>query len=114
MSPVNKAIFGVATLGLSLGVGADSPTNLSPTACIGLDDAGMKRCMEIIARHQFGALPNFPQLTLAEKTAIDAIMAADPKAILIVFPGGQFAIGQPVTSRAFAVPCKSNPCGASQ
>jgi len=84
--------------------------NTMSASCIGLDNLGMKRCLDIIARHAFGALPNMRPFTLAEKTAIDAILASDPKAVVVLLPDGSFAIGQPVIDRVIGIPCESNPC----
>jgi hypothetical protein len=78
--------------------------------CIGLESGGMKRCLQIIARHKFAPLHNLNQLTLAEKTAIDAIMAADPKAILVVLPDGSFVIGHDYGDRFVYIPCEATPC----
>ena len=79
-------------------------------SCVGLDDAGMTRCMGIIARHKFGAFPNMRPFTLAEKTAIDAVMAEDSRAVIVVLPDGSFVIGQPIGDRVIGIPCEANPC----
>jgi hypothetical protein len=103
----------VALIGIALGcsaAGTAADYNTLAPSCIGLDDAGMKRCLGIIARHEFGALPNLRPFTLAEKTAINAIMAGDPQAVIVVLPNGSFVIGQPVTNRVIGIPCESNPC----
>jgi hypothetical protein len=79
-------------------------------SCVGLDNAGTKRCLDIIARHKFGPLHTLRSFTLAEKTAIDAIMAADPQAVIVVLPDGSFVIGQTVSDRVIGIPCEANPC----
>jgi hypothetical protein len=79
-------------------------------SCIGLDDAGTKRCLAIVARHTYGPFHNLRPFTLAEKTAIDAIMAADSKAVIVVLPDGSFVIGQTFPDRVIGIPCEANPC----
>jgi hypothetical protein len=102
------AYIGVAVACSAAALADDFAT--STAQCIGLDDPGMKRCIAIIARHNYGALPKLRTFTLAEKTAIDAVMVADPKAVIVVMPDGSFVIGQTVADRLIGIPCEANPC----
>jgi hypothetical protein len=106
---MNKLLLAAVGLACCTVGGAADYISLS-ASCIGLDEPGTKRCMDIIARHSFGALAKIRDLTLAERTAFDAILAADPKAILVVLPDGNVEVGQFVTSRSIGIPCASNPC----
>jgi hypothetical protein len=101
-------LVGIALASSAAVTAADFDTLAS--SCIGLDDAGMKRCLDILARHKFGALPKMRPFTLAEKTAIDAIMVGDPQAVIVVLPDGSFVVGQPIANRVIGIPCESNPC----
>jgi hypothetical protein len=109
-------LVGIALACCAAVTAADTPANIGAkfntlsASCIGLDNAGTKRCMDIIARHIFGPLHNLHPFTLAEKTAIDAILAADPQAFVVVLPDGSFAIGQTVTDRVIGIPCEASPC----
>jgi len=105
------AYVGIAVACSAAAIADDFTT--STAQCIGLDDSGMKRCIAIIARHNYGALHKLRTFTLAEKTAIDAIMAADPKAVIVVLPDGSFVIGQTVADRLIGIPCAANPCPSS-
>jgi hypothetical protein len=114
---MKKVVLVGITLACSAAVtAADTPANISgkfntlSASCIGLDNAGMKRCMDIIARHVFGPLHALRTFTLAEKTAIDAVMGADKQAVLVVLPDGSFVIGQTVSDRLIGIPCEANPC----
>ena len=86
--------------------------NTISRSCIGLDDRGTQRCLDIVARHVFAPVHPLNQLTLAEKTAIDAIMSADPKALLVVLPDGSFVVGQDWGDRFVYIPCEATPCPA--
>jgi hypothetical protein len=107
--PMKKAMFAVAALVLSTTASAADTLSLS-TSCIGLDEPGMKLCMDIIARTELGAFAPMRALTLAEKTAINAIMAADSKAVVVILPDGSFVIGHSLGDRLIGIPCTSNPC----
>jgi hypothetical protein len=104
---MNKVVLAAATLACSAAISADDFTKLT-ISCIGLDDAGLDRCMGIIARHEYGALPNMHAFTLAEKTAVNAVMAADPKAVVVILADGSFVIGHTVGDRLIGIPCQSN------
>jgi hypothetical protein len=107
--PMNKARF--AVIALVLGAPASAVDYLGLTAsCIGLDKPGTKLCMDIMARAELGAFPPMRELTLAEKTAIDAIMAADSKAVVVILPDGSFVVGRSFGERLVGIPCASNPC----
>jgi len=102
------ALVGVA-MACCAAVTASDFNSLS-ASCIGLDKQGTQRCMDIIARHKFAPLPTMRPFTLAEKTAVEAILAGDPQAVIVVLPDGSFDIGQPVVDRVIGIPCKANPC----
>jgi hypothetical protein len=106
---VKRLTVAAAAVACSVGIGADDYDKLS-ASCIGLDKEGMSLCMQLIARHQFGALPTAHDLTLAEKTAVNAILAADSKSFLIIMADGSFVVGQRVSDRLIAIPCDANPC----
>jgi hypothetical protein len=99
------------TLGIALACSAAAAdSNALMASCIGLDGTGMTRCMGIIARSEYGPLPSIRPFTLAEKTGIDAVMAAHPQTFIVVLPDGSFVIGQQVANRVIGIPCESNPC----
>jgi len=83
--------------------------------CIGLERAGQQQCMNIIARYKFGPPATPRTLTLAERTALDAIRAADSQAILVLLPDGSYTIGEmlpgdTLANRFYYIPCTANPC----
>ena len=78
--------------------------------CIGLDDAGLKRCLGIIARHEFGPEHQMRPLSLAERTAINAVLQRDPKAVIVVLPDGSALLGHNDGDRIVGLPCEATPC----
>lgn len=114
---MKKVVLVGMTLACSAAVtAADAPTKIAgkfttlSASCIGLDNPGTQRCMDIIARHVFGTFHALRSFTLAEKTAIEAIMGADPQAVIVVLPDGSFLIGQTISDRLIGIPCEANPC----
>jgi hypothetical protein len=101
----------LAAVALVLGSVAGAADNASLEAsCSGLDDLAVKSCLDIIKRYQFGALTAMRIHTLSEKTAFSAIMAADPKAVVVVLPTGSSVLGRIVSDRVIAIPCNTYPC----
>ena len=78
--------------------------------CIGLDNTGLKRCLGIITRYEFGAEHKMQPLSLAERTAINAVLQRDPKAVLVVLPDGSALLGHNDGDRIVGLPCEANPC----
>jgi hypothetical protein len=97
-------------------IGADTAGDIAArfntlsASCIGLDNTGTKRCLDIIARQVFGPLHPMRSWTLAEKTAIEAITPADPQAVIVVLPDGSVVMGQTVSERVVGIPCEAGPC----
>jgi hypothetical protein len=100
-------VAAVGALLLSTAVGADDYTQLTKP-CTGLDGPSTQRCMEIIARHMFAPMPKMRRLTLAEKTAMDAILAVDPKAVMVVLADGTVEMGHRGNNRTIDIPCTSS------
>jgi hypothetical protein len=78
--------------------------------CDGLDKAGVQRCLDIIARHQFGPEHTMRPLSLADRTAINAVLHHDAKAVLVVLPDGSVLLGHDDGDRIVGLPCEASPC----
>jgi hypothetical protein len=106
---MKKIVLVCFTLAASAAITAADFDALS-ASCVGFDEVDTKRCLDIIARHNYGPLPKMRPSTLAEKAAINAIVAADKQAVIVVLPDGSFVVGQQVADRVIGIPCESSPC----
>jgi hypothetical protein len=106
---MNKIVLVSFALAASAAVTAADFDALT-ASCVGFDEAGTKRCLDIVSRHNYGPLPKMRPFTLAEKTAINAIVAADKQSVVVVLPDGSFVVGQQVADRVIGIPCESSPC----